>query len=116
MLTSPKSDHKSDNELFVKSVIEVVCAIPRGKVLTYGEVASLAGKPSNARQVGKILSAAGFNFDIPCHRVVNSQGRTAPHWLNQIALLKFEDVTFSKENYVNMHLHHWQTDSLLESF
>ena len=95
---------------FVKGVEEVVNAIPSGKVLTYGDVASLAGQPACARKVGKILGAFGFDSDVPCHRVVNFQGRTAPHWLSQSELLKREGVTFTKSNYVNMALHHWQPE------
>ncbi len=92
---------------FVKDVEEVVNAIPLGKVLTYGDVAALAGQPSSARQVGKILGSFGFDSTVPCHRVVNFQGRTAPHWLNQAELLKKEGVSFRNANHVNMSLHHW---------
>ena len=41
---------------FVYEVLEVVGEIPRGKVATYGQIASLVGRPKNARLVGKILS------------------------------------------------------------
>ncbi|MDE7402469.1 MAG: MGMT family protein [Muribaculaceae bacterium] len=92
---------------FVDDVRNIVSSIPMGKVLTYGDVAALACRPSNARQVGKILASFGFVSDIPCHRVVNFQGRTAPHWPGQVALLKEEGVTFKQSNIVNMYLHHW---------
>lgn len=92
---------------FVRDVEEVVRAIPAGKVLTYGDVAALAGQPSHARQVGKILGCFGFESDIPCHRVVNVVGRTAPHWPEQVNLLKAEGVTFTKSHCVNMKLHRW---------
>lgn len=92
---------------FAKEVEATVRAIPFGKVLTYGEVASMAGQPSWARQVGHILGGFGFESDLPCHRVVNSQGRTAPHWPQQIDLLKAEGVTFKKSLLVDMAKHHW---------
>ena len=95
---------------FVRAVEDVVKAIPSGKVLTYGDVASLAGQPTCARQVGKILAAFGFDSSLPCHRVVNFQGRTAPHWLQQGKLLRTEGVTFTKSGNVNMSLHHWYPD------
>lgn len=59
---------------FAKKVYEVVKKIPKGKVLTYLEVAEKAGRPKAARAVGNILSK---NFDpkIPCHRVIRSDGR-----------------------------------------
>lgn len=96
-----------DRLAFVKSVEDVVRAIPRGFVLSYGDVAALAGYPSHARLVGRILADFGFDSDIPCHRVVNVNGRPAPHWLEQIPLLKSEGVTFMKDNNVNMRIHRW---------
>lgn len=98
---------------FAQAVKEIVNAIPAGKVLTYGDVATLAGQPSHARQVGKILGTFGFDSAVPCHRVVNFQGRTAPHWPTQTPLLKAEGVTFTRSNHVNMILHHWHPDSEL---
>ena len=61
---------KSD---FNMRVFAVVKKIPRGKTLSYGEVARRAGNPGAARAVGAILHT---NYDpkIPCHRVVRSDG------------------------------------------
>ena len=61
------------NPAFFKSVYEVVRLIPRGNVLTYKEVASRAGRPGAYRAVGNILNS-NYNTDIPCHRVVRSDG------------------------------------------
>lgn len=93
---------------FAREVEEVVNAIPAGRVLTYGDVAALAGQPSHSRQVGKILGCFGFESDVPCHRVVNFEGRTAPHWPEQINLLKAENVRFTKSCLVDMKLHRWK--------
>jgi methylated-DNA-[protein]-cysteine S-methyltransferase len=59
---------------FKEKVFEVVKKIPKGKVLTYKEVAKLAGRPKAWRAVGNILSK---NKDpkIPCHRVIRSDGK-----------------------------------------
>ena len=59
---------------FQERVFGVVRKIPKGKTLTYGEVALRAGNPGAARAVGTILST---NFDpkIPCHRVIRSDGK-----------------------------------------
>jgi len=61
-------------ETFQNQVYTVVKKIPKGKVLTYKEVATRAGKPKASRAVGTVLSK---NFDpkIPCHRVIRSDGR-----------------------------------------
>ncbi len=60
---------------FTKSVYSVVKKIPKGKTLTYKQVADAAGRPGAYRAVGNILNK---NFDptIPCHRVVRSDGKT----------------------------------------
>lgn len=59
--------------LFCKRVLDIVRLIPKGSVLTYGEVARRAGNPKAARAVGVILKT---NYDsmIPCHRVIRSDG------------------------------------------
>lgn len=95
---------------FVKEIEAVVSAIPAGKVLTYGDVAAFAGQPSHARQVGKILGCFGFESELPCHRVVNFQGRTAPHWPGQKDMLKREGIKFTKAGFVEMKLHRWQPE------
>lgn len=59
---------------FKEKVFAVVGKIPKGKVLTYGEAAKLAGNPRAARAVGSILNT-NFNSDIPCHRVIRSDGK-----------------------------------------
>lgn len=58
---------------FQEKVFEVVRKIPRGKVLTYQEVARLAGSPRAFRAVGNILTT-NYNPEIPCHRVIRSDG------------------------------------------
>lgn len=58
------------------TVYSVVKRIPKGKVLTYGLVAKLAGV-KNPRLVGSILHKNIDPEKIPCHRVVNAQGKVA---------------------------------------
>lgn len=58
---------------FTEKVHEVVKGIPKGKVLTYGEVARKAGNAKAVRAVGTIMSK-NFNPDIPCHRVIRADG------------------------------------------
>lgn len=59
---------------FKERVFDVVRAIPRGSVLTYKEVASKAGQPRAFRAVGSVLKA-NFDLNIPCHRVIRSDGK-----------------------------------------
>lgn len=62
------------NSKFADKVWEVVAQIPKGKTLTYKEVAALAGHPGAARAVGSILKQ-NYNPEIPCHRVIRSDGK-----------------------------------------
>lgn len=59
--------------VFTRMVLKVVKRIPKGSVLTYGEVARRAGKPKAARAVGAILRA-NADLSVPCHRVVRADG------------------------------------------
>jgi len=61
--------------IFQKKVYEVVRKIPKGKTLSYKEVAEFAGSPRVFRAVGNILSK-NYNKKIPCHRVIRSDGKT----------------------------------------
>ena len=88
-------------------IYETVRRIPRGKVATYGQIAILCGNPRWARVVGYALHVNPEPGTIPCHRVVNSQGRTAPDWENQIELLKAEGVGFKRNGYVDLKSSNW---------
>ncbi|MEQ8859569.1 MAG: MGMT family protein [Pseudomonadales bacterium] len=56
---------------------QVVAAIPRGRVATYGQVAALAGMPRHARLVGRTLANLPRGSRLPWHRVVNAGLRIA---------------------------------------
>ena len=103
MAISPWSETmKPDIESFRKEVFNIVSEIPRGKVLTYGQIAWLIGRPQNSRLVGRVLREASESFHLPCHRVVNSQGRLAPGFTEQRRLLESEGVVFKTNACVNM--------------
>ena len=59
----------------MRNVWQVVEGIPRGHVLTYGEVARLAGMSRAARRVAQAMRRAPRGRNLPWHRVVNAQGR-----------------------------------------
>jgi len=61
----------------LEAIWEAVCAIPRGRVATYGAVARAAGLPGRARQAGFALRVAGESLKLPWHRVVGAGGRIA---------------------------------------
>ncbi len=57
-------------------VYDIVALIPKGKVATYGMIARLSGV-KNPRLVGSLLHKNPDPISIPCHRVVNAQGKLA---------------------------------------
>lgn len=84
---------------FYSKVYEVVKKIPRGKVLTYKQVARFAGSPKAFRAVGSAMKLNPDMKNIPCHRVVGSDGMMHGYSSGQgvstkIKLLKKEGVKF----------------------
>ena len=59
---------------FTERVYDITRNIPKGKVMTYKEVALAAGSPLAFRAVGSIL-AKNYDPAIPCHRVIGSDGK-----------------------------------------
>ena len=97
---------------FRDDVLNIVAQIPRGRVTTYGIIATLAGWPSHSRMVGRTLRYTPGAAALPCHRVVNIVGRTAPGWSRQRTLLEEEGVTFKANGHVDMDKHLWGPDDM----
>lgn len=100
---------------FRKIVIDVVCSIPKGKVATYGQIASMAGNSRASRQVGFALRSLGLEeAKVPWWRVVNKQGFISINLgdggmekLIQKDLLQSEGVEFTDELTVAMPQYLW---------
>ena len=78
---------------FTEKVYAVVARIPRGRTMTYGEVARRAGSPNAARAVGNIMHNNPDTTKVPCHRVVRSDGTPGGYARGtkvKIAILKRE--------------------------
>ena len=74
---------------FEDSVLEVIRSLRPGEVVTYGEVAELAGYPGRARAVGRVLKLT--EEDLPWWRVVGRGGRLlSPQPAEQADLLRRE--------------------------
>ena len=93
---------------FGDDVLNIVSQIPRGKVTTYGHIAALAGWPSHARMVGRTLRYTPGAAELPCHRVVNKEGRTAPGWGQRRALWEAEGIVFKPNGHVDMSRFLWE--------
>jgi methylated-DNA-protein-cysteine methyltransferase-like protein len=90
---------------FSSKVVEIIQSIPAGKVASYGQIAAIAGNHRGARQVSRILHSCTKKYDLPWHRVINSQGKIS---LNnhafeiQFELLKSEGIEFGLSNKIDM--------------
>lgn len=79
-------------QTFKEKVLDIVRKIPKGKVMTYKEVAKKAGSENASRAVGSILKA-NYDKNIPCHRVIRSDGAIGEYNRgseNKIKLLRLE--------------------------
>lgn len=90
-----------------EKIYEVVKNIPEGKVATYGQVACLAGNPRWSRVVGYALHVNPDPSVIPCHRVVNREGKVAESFVFgggkvQRLRLEAEGIVFEKDGTVNL--------------
>ena len=93
-------------------IYDIVRKIPYGKVATYGQVAMIAGNPRWARAVGYALHANPDPEGIPCYRVVNRFGRTAPAFAfggeeRQAELLRAEGIEVSEDGTVDLEKFLW---------
>ena len=101
---------------FYHRIYRVVKHIPKGRVVTYGVVARLAGRPGAARTVGWALSALPDDNDVPWWRVINAAGRISLSSQDhgavvQRALLLREGVKFAPGGAVNLSLYGWPAEA-----
>ncbi len=94
-----------------EQVYQIVKYVPKGQVATYGQIAEMLGNPRLSRQVGWALHA-NTSSEVPCHRVVNREGRLAPNFAfdgaaEQKRRLEAEGVTFVG-GLVRLEKHHWK--------
>ena len=95
---------------FFQKVYDVVKLNPKGYVSTYGQIAKFIGQPTMSRQVGWALHKNPYPIEVPCHRVVFSDGSLSPAFafggLNrQFELLQNENVEFLENGKINMKKH-----------
>ncbi len=98
---------------FHRLVYRVVRRVPRGKVVTYGQVAAILGQPRGARAVGTALGALrdGATAAVPWQRVINAAGRPSHRdgfWAGiQRELLEEEGVVFDRRGHVDFARFRW---------
>lgn len=101
------------NEFSIR-VIKIIKSVPKGKVLSYGRVALLAGSPYAARQVGWLLNSSSSKYDLPWHRIVNSKGKISLKdeisFIEQKERLVSEGITFKNRDTINIKEYMWDID------
>ena len=96
-----------------EKIYAAIKRIPRGRVATYGQIATIAGLPRQARMVGYALSALPNSLSIPWHRVINAKGevsaRSEPGLEKlQRVLLEREGVTFDAQDRISLIRFRWR--------
>lgn len=94
-------------------IYAVVRKIPRGRVATYGQIATIAGLPGHARRVGYALFNLKDGERVPWHRVINARGEVSvrsgsDHDELQRILLKTEGVVFDERGRVDLERFLWE--------
>ena len=85
-----------------QAILNVLGAVPPGRVCTYGKIAELAGCPGKSRYVGYILKSLPDDSRLPWHRIVNAQGRISfplhsDRYALQRSLLENEGIHFLRD-------------------
>ncbi|ANS77313.1 DNA methyltransferase [Paenibacillus yonginensis] len=93
---------------FTQQVISIIKQIPEGRVMTYGQIAALAGSPRAARQVVRILHSSSRKHQLPWHRVVNAKGEIGlqdeESRFMQRMMLEQEGVEFGLGERINLEI------------
>ncbi|MGM0838109.1 MAG: MGMT family protein [Bacillota bacterium] len=102
--------------LFTERAITIMKQIPAGKVMSYGQVAALAGSPRGARQIVRILHSMSRKYDIPWHRVINAMGeigfKDEEQLIEQKRRLEMEQIVVDKNNSIDLAKYRYLPDGL----
>ncbi|WP_342433531.1 MGMT family protein [Neobacillus sp. FSL H8-0543] len=96
---------------FTERVIMIIKNIPIGKVMTYGQIAAVAGSPRAARQVVRALHSMSQKHRLPWHRVVNAKGQIAVQddesYNEQLLSLEAEGVEIGLNGSIDLGKYQW---------
>tara|TARA_R110001592_G_scaffold263501_3_gene528817 strand:+ start:950 stop:1306 length:357 start_codon:yes stop_codon:yes gene_type:complete len=100
---------------FYDAVYTLVRDIPSGRVMTYGQIATILGAPRAARAVGYALRALEEGSDVPWQRVINSRGGVSARGDSgrpslQYELLDEEGVLFGADDRCDLAVFRWEPD------
>ena len=97
---------------FAQAVVATVAAVPHGRVVSYGGIALLMGRPRAGRGVGSVLQALPDDVEVPWWRVINARGEISPgadpHRARlQRTLLRREGVRFDRAGRISWVKYGW---------
>ncbi|RKL65428.1 DNA methyltransferase [Salipaludibacillus neizhouensis] len=96
---------------FTEKVIEIIRDIPEGRVMSYGQIARLAGNPRAARQVARILHSMSKRHLLPWHRVINAKGKISlqndESFNEQLLSLENEGVEAGLNGVIDLAKYQW---------
>ncbi|HEX6292312.1 MAG TPA: MGMT family protein [Herpetosiphonaceae bacterium] len=100
-------------EILKLRIYEVVQAVPRGSVSTYGDIAAIVGGGIDARTIGQALNQVPKDREqaVPWQRIVNAQGGISTKGLLQRKLLEDEGVVFSAQGKIDLRRFRWRGPS-----
>lgn len=94
---------------FTEEILVIIKGIPYGRVMSYGQVARLAGNTRGARQVVRILHSMSEKYNLPWHRIINSKGKISipdkRYAAIQRDLLILEGVEVSEDGYIDISIY-----------
>ncbi len=96
---------------FKKKAFRVVKKIPKGRLATYKKIALKLGNKNLSRAVGNALGKNEDFKNIPCHRIIKSDGRVggyAKGTEKKISLLKREGIEIKKGKIMDFEKHLWK--------
>ena len=102
------------DEMFAR-IYELVRRVPRGRVVTYGQIAAMIGFPRHSRMVGRALRSLPEKSNVPWQRVLNAGGtisrRTGgdSHELQRL-LLEAEGIVFNRNGRIPLERYRWDVD------
>lgn len=111
-MTDPIHEGESEAQIRRTALYSTLAQVPTGKVVSYGQLADLAGLGRAARWVGRTLSQLPNDTKLPWHRVLGADGRISlpvgsPSGDEQRARLRMEGITVLN-NRVDIQRHGWR--------
>lgn len=94
-------------------IYDAIRRVPRGSVVTYGQIAAMVGFPRHARLVGRALRSLPDRSDVPWHRVVNASGEVSRRTVGdshelQRMLLEGEGIVFNRRHRISLDRFRWE--------